>query len=417
MRDIVKNEEYFQVERTNVREELNTTGEIISIKDIAVKINDTINIPKNECVVTFLIRWLLEKIGCDLVMPGEKYYVLTSNSEFYHLRVLTGMELKNSSILSGSEFYENFVYTPVAKGLVFYDKNGNNLWEPIKSNYKFEAWVELDEQTKVVNETLVYKGRTFEKAEMPKIVKSVDGFEKVVYQQYDHEIAVATLLFNRHLDYAQTKLINNIIYPVHNDKVFKFVFEKDGPDRFLVGNSAFTNLPSKLDSTLVKSIIMKETVMGTGSNLEHAKKDIMQVNNGVKGTDGKTDWIEAKCKLNLKKDVLPTPFESVKAGVYWLAFKNSKCIEKGIKGLSYIDNHWDYTNNIKFENIVDKIEKNVAAFYYYTWDKTWDRGIKNYNGGGVKNYYNLIMKIYESARMPKISDYYCDDKDGNFIKP
>lgn len=148
-----------------------------------------------------------------------------------------------------------------------------------------------------------------------------------------------------------------------------------------------------------------------------AKKDIMQVNNGVKGTDGKTDWIEAKCKLNLKKGVLPTPFESLKAGVYWLAFKNSKCIEKGIKGLSYTDNHWDYTNNIKFENIVDKIEKNVAAFYYYTWDKTWDRGIKNYNGGGVKNYYNLVMKIYESARMPKISDYYFDDKDGNFIKP
>lgn len=157
-------------------------------------------------------------------------------------------------------------------------------------------------------------------------------------------------------------------------------------------------------------------VIGVGK-LYRVKKDIMQVNNGVKGTDGKTDWIEAKCKLNLKKGVLPTPFESLKAGVYWLAFKNSKCIEKGIKGLSYTDNHWDYTNNIKFENIVDKIEKNVAAFYYYTWDKTWDRGIKNYNGGGVKNYYNLIMKIYESARMPKISDYYCDDKDGNFIKP
>lgn len=157
-------------------------------------------------------------------------------------------------------------------------------------------------------------------------------------------------------------------------------------------------------------------VIGVGK-LYRVKKDIMQVNNGVKGTDGKTDWIEAKCKLNLKKGVLPTPFESLKAGVYWLAFKNSKCIEKGIKGLSYTDNHWDYTNNIKFENIVDKIEKNVAAFYYYTWDKTWDRGIKNYNGGGVKNYYNLVMKIYESARMPKISDYYCDDKDGNFIKP
>lgn len=145
MSEIGKNKNYNNVEKEQVIEATNSSNQILTLRNIAEEIIRSIDVRYDECVITLLIRWLLFKLTSDLVLPGEKYYVLKNDSTFSHLQTLIGLELYSNYELAGPEYYRNFKYEPVAKGIVFFDKDGNKI-ETIKSNYRFEAWVELDEQ-------------------------------------------------------------------------------------------------------------------------------------------------------------------------------------------------------------------------------------------------------------------------------
>lgn len=403
MSAVAKDEKYFQVEKYQVREKTNSTDEILSVRDIATEINKSINVPENDCVVTYLTNWLLEKLGCDLVMPGEKYYVLTANSKFYHLRILTGMELRNSNVLSAAECYENFIYHQVAKGIVFFDKDGNRLWKPIKSNYRFEAWVEVDEQIKASNKTITYKGRTFEKAEMPKILENELGKIEISYQKYDHEIASYVLLFNRKLKYLKESLKNNVIINLSKNTEINIFFENMVKGTFLVGNIEYTKLPGFLDPTLIKAICMQESRCGTDKN---AKGDLMRVN--VLG-----DWNSEKGRMGLVKGIVPQPNESIKYGITWLVAKGFSRSQYYARNVSWEEGGWNY-DKVSLTDIFKTNDGNSADFLVYTWTECgWRNAVYRYNGNGTENYIEGVEAFYKKQHPFDISFYYKDDK--NYI--
>lgn len=397
MSEIGKNKNYNNVEKEQVIEATNSSNQILTLRNIAEEIIRSIDVRYDECVITLLIRWLLFKLTSDLVLPGEKYYVLKNDSTFSHLQTLIGLELYSNYELAGSEYYRNFKYEPVAKGIVFFDKDGNKI-ETIKSNYRFEAWVELDEQIEASNETINYNDRNFEKAEMPKILENELGKVKLSYQQYDHEIATHVLIFNRKLKKAKDLLKNNTIINLSVDNDLNIFFENMTKGTFLVGNTKYTKLPNFLDPTLIKAICMQESRCGTDPD---AQTDVMRVN--VPG-----DWVSEKGLMGLKKGIIPNQCDSIKYGIAWLVAKGFDRLRYYIGNLKWESGGWNY-DGVSVENITKKLEKNYAEFIVYSWSQDdWWYAVDLYNGGGVDNYMKAVKTYYNTQRSAEISDYYKD---------
>ena len=173
-------------------------------------------------------------------------------------------------------------------------------------------------------------------AEMPKII---NGYGAAKYQQYDYLIAAETSYFN------QNK--NSDVTPTHTNG-------KSIDDA--------SSVPD-LDPTLVKSVIMEETHMGTdpGHGSNNGQQDIMQAN--VWYNAKKNDWSDSKKQFGLTKQGGATPAQSVHAGIGIL-------FQKGL-----------YTN-----------AKGKTTF------RGWNEAVKRYNGGGNPNYQKEVLSFYNSAK-------------------
>ena len=224
------------------------------------------------------------------------------------------------------------------------------------------------------------------------------GRQVVLYQQYDHEIAALTLIFNRLIKHDTNLLSNNKIYHLAETEEIKLPFPHRGQGRFLVGNTSYTVLPSPLDPTLVKAVCMQESRCGFDQD---AGTDIMQVN--VLG-----DWVEEKSSLGLVYNKVPSPWLSLKAGIAWLISKGFEAHEYYMKGLEWKDKKWDY-RKAEINNIRNTLEPNCALFLIYTWNGDWWKAVQKYNGGGTKNYSESVKSYYHNTRESVQSDYYVDD--------
>lgn len=287
-----------------------------------------------------------------------------------------------------------------AKGIVYFNTNGFPV-KVLKSNLMFETWVEVDDTSLVSGITRQYEGVLYEKALMPKIInndREAIGRQVVLYQQYDHEIAALTLIFNRLIKHDTKLLSNNKIYHLAETEEIKLPFPHRGQGRFLVGNPSYTVLPSPLDPTLVKAVCMQESRCGFDQD---AGTDIMQVN--VLG-----DWVEEKSSLGLVYNKVPSPWLSLKAGIAWLISKGFEAHEYYMKGLEWKDKKWDY-RKAEINNIRNTLEPNCALFLIYTWNSDWWKAVQKYNGGGTKNYSESVKSYYHNTRESVQSDYYVDD--------
>lgn len=173
---------------------------------------------------------------------------------------------------------------------------------------------------------------TNQEAPMPNVVA---GFEDSKYQQYDHEIAANTALFNDKLETG-----TNLPKPDNNHSIDKSV------------------LPEKLDVNIVKAMVLQESLAGTISGATGTgKTDIMQSN--VKG-----DWSDTKANIGLSKGETMTPNKSISAGI-------SILFMKGMSSDSGGQMQWRNGSN-------------------GNW---WD-AVKRYNGGGVENYDGQVKSKY-----------------------
>ena len=167
--------------------------------------------------------------------------------------------------------------------VVYYDSKGNEV-NRIVTNERYETYVDLNDDG------------NYSLAPMPNII---EGYEAPKYQRFDYLIA------------AHTHIFNNL--------------EKESRPKTENGLTLDGNLPVNLSPTLVKSIILQETVLGTvaGKYGQNGTSDIMQANVITgKGTKReRTDWGEYKTRFGLTKGESATPEQSIFAGIRILFMK------------------------------------------------------------------------------------------------
>jgi len=304
----------------------------------------------------------------------------------------------------------------VARGKVYFDKEGKEI-ACVKSNTEFETWVESE-----TGQGTVYNSKHYEKAIMPKIINNPEQIKrhKVYYQQYDHEIAALTHLFNRRLNADKETLKEQKIFPLQYTGVrglFKLPIFNSKVGSAFVGGGSYTIMPSGLNPTLVKAICMRES----RCNIGKGTKDIMQVNNTG-------DWVDTKTIMGLSKGTTPNTVASIKAGILWLYAKGIMNAQKYyIKNLVWAKGGWDY-QPAQYKDIVSTLEKNSAELNIFSWKKSsttlatgaidsdWQFATREYNGSPEKEaYIKAVDAYYKEATVPKASDYYVDNE--NYIIP
>ena len=131
----------------------------------------------------------------------------------------------------------------VAKGIVYFDSNGKVI-KTILHNKKFESWVEISSITgKYIGEIRDYEGRKYEKAQMPNIINNneISPRHKVYYQQFDHEIAAFTLIYNRALEHDRKLLKEKRIFKLSETKRLFALPIINTVGLFFVGGEAVSN--------------------------------------------------------------------------------------------------------------------------------------------------------------------------------
>ncbi|MEZ4775863.1 MAG: RHS repeat-associated core domain-containing protein [Bacteroidia bacterium] len=228
--------------------------------------------------------------------------------------------------------------------------------------------------TEIVHETYVLKkgidasrimgpilnSEDFSIAKMPNRIFNKTAYEKDRdYNKFDYQIA------------ASTHLINESI----GDGTALEKTEGAGrPD----------NVP-ELDPNLIKAMILTETQYGYIESTPEWKKgelDIMQVNVGSGSTTIRGDWDPKKQTIGLKKDIVPTPQESIHAGIQWLYFK-------GIQ-----------VTNIKYNNGVI-----VGGNIQWTGGEKWEAAAKAYNGSGDPKYSEKLTSALDALDNNSTTDY------------
>lgn len=183
----------------------------------------------------------------------------------------------------------------------------------------------------------------FTLAPMPNIIS---GYEAPIYQRYDYDIAAQTLIFNNS-DFPSDE--NGLLLP---DK------------------------PVELSPTLVKAMILQESKMGTFKGIiGTGLTDIMQSNNTG-------DWGDYKSNFGLSKGATITPIKSIYAGMRVLASKGIRTRKR-------------------------KNDKNTLEAYWQGGNlNSWYNAVKNYNGGGVKNYGEDVYNFWNNSFFSKDGGYY-----------
>lgn len=179
-------------------------------------------------------------------------------------------------------------------------------------------------------------------------VQSKENTRGKIYQKNDYLIAARTGLFN------QTK---------NNERLILYT---DGGNPIPPSE---TKLISNLDPTLVKAVAIQESNNGVDGN-----KDLLTANNPG-------DYGKYKEKFGLKKMTKPNESESLYYGIRFIA-------SKGYKG----------GTSVMYDN------KNGIQTTTYTF-QGWKNAIKNYNGGGIKNYEKYVWEMYEKAETIRPKDY------------
>jgi len=231
--------------------------------------------------------------------------------------------------------------------IIFLDPDGNDI---VYFNMKGEEVSRTASTTEF--RTYVGSPGNYSEASMPKIIK---GYESAIYQKYDYNIAAQTYIFNN-LSIDQRPITSS-------------------------GNSFTGDLPSDLDPTLVKAMIIEETTAGNveGAYGQKGKSDIMQAN--VTTTSGQTDWNDSKKQFGLEKGESATPNQSLYAGIRIL-----------------------YTKGLKTSEITDK--KGTVVGYNVTWrGSDWNSAVKRYNGGGNPNYLQDILSLLGNLLEPTPTNY------------
>ncbi len=197
-------------------------------------------------------------------------------------------------------------------------------------------------------------------APMPNII---EGFEDSKYQRYDHLIAAHTHIFNN-LGGSERPTTDNGLH-------------LDG------------NQPTSLSPTLVKSIILQETKIGTynGRFGANGSGDIMQANVSLKNRQGKivdSDWNDSKSAYGLTYGGSAEPGQSVFAGIRIL-------YSKGL-----VVSSASYENGVLSENSqVSWRGGSLNSWWYAT---------RNYNG---KNSYAIqVYKYWNNSFFSTDSKYY-----------
>ena len=230
---------------------------------------------------------------------------------------------------------------PDGNDIVYFDSKGNEVNRDV-SDTRFGARVDL-------------KGDgNYSVAPMPNIIK---GYEDPKYQKHDYLIAAETHIFNNLSPSEKPKSANGLTL--------------DGAQ------------PVALSPTLVKAIILEETMLGNynGEAGQNGKSDIMQAN--VTTTNGDTDWNDGKSQYGLEKGGSATPQQSVHAGISILFSKglivsdvkysdgkpseDSKVSWKGGDTKSW----WDATKNYNGNNTIDKNGKPHKENYVKSIFKNW----------------------------------------------
>ena len=128
-------------------------------------------------------------------------------------------------------------------------------------------------------------------------------------------------------------------------------------------------MPSNLDPTLVKSIMMRESGIGTGKGPNGTSaSDPMQVNNTG-------DWTPEKGQVGLSKATSLHPQKNVQAGIGWLYLK-------GMKSNSSAKMSWGTKNG------------------------SWNNAVRDYNGSDHKiKYRKDVLKYKNNTVKPKDKHY------------
>lgn len=176
------------------------------------------------------------------------------------------------------------------------------------------------------------------------ILKNTTGSK---YQKYDYMIAALTYIFN------QNKEMD--------------IVPTTGGRMLLDASSKVPNL----DPTIVKGIIMEETVMGSGKSggSNDPTQDIMQSNVYYSSTSN--DWNSDKKQFGLTKGGWATPAQSIKAGIDILFQKGLRDPDNG--GLTQTKNWFG--------------------------GEQWENAIRDYNGSKRKeDYKEDVIKMVNEAQ-------------------
>jgi|GEM_PF-5283787 len=239
---------------------------------------------------------------------------------------------------------------PDGRDVVYYNGNGEEV-RRIQTTKEYETYVDLNGDG---NYTV---------APMPNIIK---GYEDKKFQKYDHLIAAHTLIFN-------------------NTQAIKRPTTQNG--LHLDGGQPIT-----LSPTLVKAIILKETVGGTvqGDYGQNGTSDIMQSNVTTTNSQGQvtgSDWADFKTKLGLVKDNSATPEQSIYAGIRILY----------MKGMT-VDNAIYESGNVSQNSNVSWKGGNLNSWWF---------AVKDYNGSNQKeSYVRTVYGYWNNSFFSKLSQYY-----------
>jgi RHS repeat-associated protein len=238
--------------------------------------------------------------------------------------------------------------------IVYFDCNGKEV-KRIASDTEFRALIQTGSGIRAGKNGKNESYAEYSEAPMPNIIQSKGGTATTGsrYQQYDYQIAAETFIFNQQ----------------KNDGTLQLVTDGNA----IIPKSENSQIPD-LDPTLVKSIAMQESVVGTGIN----NGDIMQVNNGKNDFQ---DFKPYKEHYGLEYGVVPDVKTSISAGIRDLATKGFK------GGVTY-----DPSTGMK-------------TFTF----QGWESAVKNYNGPGAAkyghDYSGSVKNMYLNSVKPKPVNY------------
>lgn len=227
--------------------------------------------------------------------------------------------------------------------IVYFDARGEEVHR-VKSNTEFKTYIMANNTAGDPKVSTAGWKEVPMPGVIPERTQSKEVTTDVKYQENDYLIAARTGYFNQAKNSDQLNL-----------------FTEGGNS---IPQDVIKNIPD-LDPTLVKSVAMQESHVGTTG-----LTDIMQAN--VKG-----DWSKMKEKYGLTKGGATEATKSLFAGVRVLA-------TKGFKG------------GITYDG------KTGASTYTF---QGWDSAVGAYNGGGVAGYKDNVLKMKNSAVTPTASNY------------